>query len=192
MDIFSKYFTGYILAFFVESAKMRAANFVIINLKRGILMLLLFFLAWIIFNGRVTLEIVLFGIAISLAVFAFLCRFMDFSIQREWNFYRRLPWFARYVYVLLREIVSANLAVIRMILTRKETMEPVLVRVRTNLKTETARVILANSITLTPGTITVSMTEQELLVHCLDKSLSDGMEDSVFVRLLEKMEEEAV
>jgi len=154
-------------------------------------MLLLFFLAWIVFNGRITLEIVLFGIAIALAVFAFVCRFMDFSIQREWNFYRRLPLFARYVFVLIREIITANLAVCRMILTRKEVMEPVLVRVHTDLKTETARVILANSITLTPGTITVSMTDQELLVHCLDKSLSEGMEDSVFVKLLEKIEEAA-
>ncbi len=68
-------------------------------------------------------------------------------------------------------------------------MEPVIVHLHTNLKTETARVILANSITLTPGTITVSLTDQDLLVHCLDKSLSDGMEDSVFVRLLEKLEE---
>lgn len=153
-------------------------------------MLLLFFLAWIIFNGRVTLEIVLFGIVISLAVFWFLCKFMDFSIQRERNFYRKLPRLLQYGYVLVREIVSANLTVCRMILTRKETMEPVIVRVHTDLKTETAKVLLANSITLTPGTITVSMSGQELLVHCLDKSLSEGMEDSVFVKLLQKLEEE--
>ena len=67
-------------------------------------------------------------------------------------------------------------------------MEPVIVKVHTNLKTETAKVILANSITLTPGTITVSLTGQELLVHCLDKSLAEGMEDSAFVKLLEEME----
>lgn len=155
-------------------------------------MLLLFFLAWIIFNGRVTLEIVLFGIVISLAVFWFVCKFMDYSIRRERNFYRKLPRLLQYGYVLIKEIVSANLAVCRMILTRKEIMEPVIVRVHTDLKTETARVILANSITLTPGTITVSLTGQELLVHCLDKSLSEGMEDSVFVKLLQKLEEEDV
>jgi multicomponent Na+:H+ antiporter subunit E len=65
----------------------------------------------------------------------------------------------------------------------------VIVHVHARLKTETARVILANSITLTPGTITVSLTDDHLLVHCLDKSLAEGMEDSVFVRLLQKMEE---
>ena len=69
-------------------------------------------------------------------------------------------------------------------------MEPVIVHVHTNLKTEIARVILANSITLTPGTITVSLTDDDLLVHCLDKSLAEGMEDSAFVKLLEEMEKE--
>ena len=153
-------------------------------------MLLLFFFVWIIFNGRVTLEIILFGIAVSAAMFAFLCKFMDYSIRQEKRLYRNLLQYARYIVVLIREIIGANLTVCRMILTRKETMEPVIVRVRTDLKTETAKVILANSITLTPGTITVSMSGQELLVHCLDKSLSEGMEDSVFAKLLRKMEEE--
>ena len=153
-------------------------------------MLLLFFLVWVIFNGRLTVEIALFGVAVAVAVFAFLCRFMDYSIRKERSFYKKMPAFFQYLYHLIREIITANLTVSRMILTRKEEMEPVIVHVHTNLRTETARVILANSITLTPGTITVSLTGQELLVHCLDKSLSEGMEDSVFVKLLEKMEGE--
>lgn len=152
-------------------------------------MLLLFFLAWVVFNGRLTLEIALFGVAVAGAVFAFVCRFMDYSLKQELRFYRLMPAFLRYLYCLLKEIVLANLAVCRLILTRKEEMEPVLVHVHANLKSETARVILANSITLTPGTITVSLEGDKLLVHCLDKSLSEGMEDSVFVRLLQKMEE---
>ena len=152
-------------------------------------MLLLFFLAWVVFNGRLTLEIALFGIAVAGAVFAFICRFMDYSLKQELRFYKLLPRFVQYLYFLIREIILANFAVTRLILTRKETLEPVLVHVRTDLKSETARVILANSITLTPGTITVSLTDDRLLVHCLDKSLSGGMKDSVFVRLLRKMEE---
>ena len=152
-------------------------------------MLLLFFLVWVVFNGRLTLEITLFGVAVAGAVFAFVCRFMDYSLQKELRFYKRIPAFFQYLYYLIKEIITANITVSRMILTRKEQMEPVIVHVHTDLKTETARVMLANSITLTPGTITVSMTDDDLLVHCLDKSLSEGMEDSVFVRLLRKLEE---
>ena len=154
-------------------------------------MLLVFFLAWVIFNGRITVEILLFGAGVSGLMLGFCCKFMDYSLEKERNFYRKLPAVCRYIRLLVKEIVKANLTVCRMILTRKEVMEPAIVRVHTDLKTETARVMLANSITLTPGTITVSMSGQELLVHCLDKSLAEGMEDSEFVKLLQKMEEEA-
>lgn len=152
-------------------------------------MLLLFFLAWIIFNGRITLEIILLGVVIAGVVFTFVCRFMDYSLKQELRLYRLLPAFGQYLYYLIKEVVLANMAVTRLILTRKEEIEPVIVHVHAKLKSETARVILANSITLTPGTITVSLTEDRLLVHCLDKSLSEGMDDSIFVRLLQKMEE---
>ncbi len=151
-------------------------------------MLPLFFIVWIIFNGKITLEIILFGIVIAGLMFAFVCRFMDYSMEQERALYRRLPLFGAYAAALVREIVKANLTVCRLILSRKEVTEPVIVRVHTNLKTETAKVILANSITLTPGTISVSLTDRELLVHCLDRSLAQGMEDSEFVRLLESME----
>lgn len=151
-------------------------------------MLLLFFVAWIIFNGRITLEISLFGIAVAGLMFGFICKFMDYSVEKERALYKKVPLFGKYVVLLIREIIKANLVVCRMILTRREVMEPVIVKVPTNLKTETAKVILANSITLTPGTITVSLTDQELLVHCLDKTLAEGMEDSEFVKLLEQME----
>ena len=153
-------------------------------------MLLLFFSVWIVFNGRITLEIALFGVAIAGLMFWFMCAFMDYSPAKERMLYRKSPLFCKYMGLLGKEIFKANLAVCKMILTRREVMEPAIVKVHTDLKTETARVMLANSITLTPGTITVSMEGTELLVHCLDKSLAEGMEDTEFVKLLEQMEGE--
>ena len=153
-------------------------------------MLLLFFAVWIIFNGRFTLEIAIFGIVIAGLMFAFMCKFMDYSVEKERTFYRKLPLFCKYVMLLIKEIIKANLAVCKMILSRKEVVEPVIVKIHTRLKTEPAKVMLANSITLTPGTITVSLADQELLVHCLDKTLAEGMEDSDFVRMLENLEGE--
>lgn len=152
-------------------------------------MFLLFFFAWIVFNGKITTEIVVLGLVIAVAVFAFICKFMDYSVQKEKRFYRKFLFFCGYAFLLVKEIIKANMAVIRMCLTQKEVMEPVIVKFRTSLKKEVTRVILANSITLTPGTITVSLEEDELTVHCLDKSLAEGMEDSIFVKMLEKMDE---
>ena len=52
----------------------------------------------------------------------------------------------------------------------------------------TGKSMLANSITLTPGTITVDLKDGEYLVHCYDKSMGDGIDESGFVTLLRKLE----
>ena len=151
-------------------------------------MLLLFFLVWLIFNGAVTTEIVMFGIVIAAVMFAFICKFMDYSIRKEILLLKMSGFFAVYVFQLIIEILRANLAVIRLILSQSEVAVPTMVSFRTTLKTKRARVILANSITLTPGTITVSLHDDELIVQCLDESMAEGMEDSIFVKMLERME----
>lgn len=151
-------------------------------------MYIIFFFVWIVFNGKVTTEIVIFGLAIAALIFAFACKFMDYSIAKEIQLYKKTGLIVSYIILLIVEIIKANLSVVHMILNQKEEMEPVIVKFRTKLRTENARVMLANSITLTPGTITVSLEGDELTVHCLDVSLAEGMEDSDFVKLLEKLE----
>lgn len=151
-------------------------------------MLLLFFLVWLIFNGAVTAEIVIFGVVISAVMFVFICRFMDYSPRKEILLAKLSVFLIVYAVNLIIEILRANIAVIRLILSQSEVAVPVMVTFRTTLKTKMARVLLANSITLTPGTITVSLHDDELIVHCLDESMAEGMEDSIFVKMLEKME----
>lgn len=151
-------------------------------------MYLLYFLLWIIFNGNFTLEICLFGIVIAGAVFAFTCKFMDYSVEKEKRNLKKVWKFFRYAVVLVIEIVKANFAVIRMILTEREELEPALVSFHSDMQTPAGKAFLANAITLTPGTITVSLEDSEYVVHCLDESLAEGMDDSVFVKLLAELE----
>lgn len=153
-------------------------------------MYVLFFLAWIIFNGNITLEIVIFGVVIATAMFAFMCKFMDYSVKKELNVYKKSIWFFAYVILLLREIIKANLAIIPRILTVEEEMEPIIVKFRTSLKSDFTKMLLANSITLTPGTITISLEDDEYTIHCLDTSLSEGLENSDFEKALKKLEED--
>ena len=67
--------------------------------------------------------------------------------------------------------------------------EPTFRTFQMDFKTETARVALANSITLTPGTYTVSLEENVYTIHALDRSFAEGIEESVFVKQLKKLEE---
>lgn len=151
-------------------------------------MFVAFLVLWIIFNGRITLEILLIGLVLSAVLFAFCCRFMNYSIRNDLKLYRLAPMAVRYVAVLIIEILKANHQVLFFILTPRYQVEPRIVHFTSGLKSALARVVLANSITLTPGTITVSMEGNEFYVHCLDKEFAEGLESSVFVELLEKME----
>lgn len=152
-------------------------------------MFLIYFLLWIIFNGSITLEICLLGLVIAGALLAFSCRFMDYSLARERRVYRNAFLFLRYCRLLVTEIVKANLSAIRMILTQREEIQPVLVSFRTDLKSQVGKALLANAITLTPGTITVTLEESEYTVHCLDDSMAEGIQDSEFVTYIRKFEE---
>lgn len=153
-------------------------------------MFIFYFILWIIFNGQFTVEIALFGVAISAAVYAFTCLFMDFSIQKDIQLIKRIGYFLEYAGVLIWEIIKANIVMAKMIAIKQEyELSPVIFSVHTNLKSKTCRVLLANAITLTPGTISIAVEEDELIVHAVDKSLlieDDG--SFVFERLLLKLE----
>ncbi|GFI22304.1 Na(+)/H(+) antiporter subunit E1 [Lachnospiraceae bacterium] len=151
-------------------------------------MFVLFFLLWIVFNGQITIEIVLFGVGISAALYWFICKFMDYSLERELAYLKKSGYLIQYLYHLVKEIVKANFATIKLTCSAGRVVEPTIVVFNIPFKTDTARFLLANSITLTPGTITVAVEGDKFIVHCLDKTLAKGIESSVFVKLLKKIE----
>jgi multicomponent Na+:H+ antiporter subunit E len=80
---------------------------------------------------------------------------------------RAAPRFLRYLPWLLRAIVVANIEVVRIVLHPRLPIEPEVVRVRTPLQGDLAITALANSITLTPGTVTLDVEGNVLTVHAL-------------------------
>ena len=151
-------------------------------------MYLVFFLIWVIFNGQFTLEIAAFGVVIAGLMYWFLCKFLNYRPRTDLILAKKFFQMLHYVFVLFKEIIKANFVVIKMIMSSIYEIEPAVVRFKTDLKTTPARIMLANCITLTPGTITVSLEENEYVVHCLDKSLAEGINSSIFVTLLKELE----
>ena len=147
------------------------------------------FLFWLVFNGRFTVEIAVFGLVLSAAILWFMCKFMDYSLEKDFRIVKKSLWKIKYVLILIVEIGKANVGVLKILLSVRYEKEPVLVSFHTDLKSRAARVILANSITLTPGTITVNLMDDYYEVHCLDKSLAAGLDSSIFVKQLKKFEE---
>lgn len=151
-------------------------------------MFILLLLIWFIFNGKITWELTVLGVILCSGIYFFMCRFMDYSVKKDISLMRKSVLFLRYVGILIVEIVKSSMQVLRLVLTDREIAEPVIVTYKTKLKTGLGRTILANSITLTPGTITISLERDELIIHCLDKTMAQGLENLIFEELLEKME----
>jgi multicomponent Na+:H+ antiporter subunit E len=90
------------------------------------------------------------------------------ELKRIMRFFAYLPW-------LLCQITLANIDVAYRVLHPKMPIEPRIINFKTNLKTDLALTILANSITLTPGTVTVDIKDSEYFVHALSKKAADGL-----------------
>ena len=159
-------------------------------MQGGNLLSLVYFLLWIIFNGRITIEIVIAGAFISIMLDVFVRKILrlNLTVSNLLRTAKILPDIILYIIVLLIEIIRANFSIIKLVLAPQIEVEPCLVKFKTPLRTEAARVALANSITLTPGTITVSLEGDELLVHALNRDFAQGLNGGVFVKLLGRME----
>ena len=148
----------------------------------------LIFVFWLILNGKVTLEIGLFGLGLTLASGIFLYFLMGYTLKKELRTLKRIALMVPFILVLLLEVLKANIAVMRLIPKGEKKLSPTLVTFHTDLKSQFCRFLLANSITLTPGTITVSAEGDRFSVHCLSESLLDVSENSRILKILRKME----
>jgi len=81
---------------------------------------------------------------------------------------KRILYFLVYLIVLLKEIILANLDVAYRVIHPKMPIKPGIVIIKTELKQDIAKMILANSITLTPGTFTLDISDDTILIHWID------------------------
>lgn len=127
---------------------------------------------WLVLSGHYTIITVPAGIVSVLATVA-LARRMRI-VDAEGHPIHLLPRAFTYWPWLVREIAKAAWDVTRIVIDPKLPVSPTLVRVRASQKTSAGIATYANSITLTPGTITARIDGSEFLVHALTR---DGAED---------------
>jgi multicomponent Na+:H+ antiporter subunit E len=88
-----------------------------------------------------------------------------------------LPRLPRFSLWLLVEIVKSSLEVVRLVLDPKLPISPTVVEIEAEPEDDVGQVILANSITLTPGTVTLDVFDNRLLVHCVTREGAQAIEE---------------
>ena len=144
---------------------------------RSIFLAVVLFLLWLVLSGIYTPILISFGV-LSAIIVAWIAYRMDvadhegFPIQLSWKAVSYWPW-------LIVEIIKSNIAVAGLILGSREKIKPILIRIPANQKTELGQVTYANSITLTPGTVSIAVGENMIDVHSLSKAAAEDLKQGV-------------
>lgn len=150
---------------------------------------LVFLLAvfWIVNSGHFDFLLLSLGV-ISIAIVVWLNALMSRvseGYQPPVILSLRLPL---YIAWLFKEIVKSNIEVIRCIWQRKPDIEPRVVTVKASQQSDLYKVLYANSITMTPGTVTLEVDGDEFTVHALTRSSREGLESGDMDRRVRRLE----
>ena len=128
---------------------------------------------WIILNGALTWSHIIGGIVCSIIILKFTDKYLlglSFHVKHDFRLFKLL----KYIAFMLKEIYMSGFEMIGMILTQN--INPAVVDIETDLDNEYQRVLLANSITLTPGTITADLNGNKLKVLWINKTTDNPEE----------------
>ena len=137
-------------------------------------------MSWLLLSGHYTLLLMSFGL-LSVMLVVFLALRMDVVDHEGHPLHLNLKALLIYWCWLLKEIFVANIYVCRLILSPSMPISPTVIALRSSQSSDLARVIFANSITLTPGTVTIDVDGDITEVHALTieaaRSLLEGSMD---------------
>jgi len=147
---------------------------------------ILLMLLWVAFSGILDVFHLTLGV-ISCGIVSLLSAKILFPPGQPGigEFFHRMLGLAIYGFWLVKEIIVANIHVfyLAMIPGGIKHLDPELVKIKIGLKSDGARYVLANSITLTPGTVSVSIDGDFLLVHSISRTTTEGLEGDMERRI---------
>jgi len=129
-------------------------------------------LIWLIANGTLAQDIVIAGAVISTVIALIFAAFSEVYSVIRWS-PKVIFYYLMYLCVFFIELVKANLNVLRLVFSPRIDIHPGIVEIKTGLKSPIGRLALANSITLTPGTLVVDIIDDSLFIHWINVSSSD-------------------
>ena len=148
---------------------------------------LILFAFWLLLSGHYTAFLMTAGALCALGVVLF-ARRMDVVDHEGHPVHLATRALLVYWPWLLKEIAVSAMQVSAIILHPRLPISPTMVRVRSTQKTDVGRTTFANSITLTPGTISVEVSEDEILVHALTRDGADSLADGEMDRRVTRFE----
>jgi multicomponent Na+:H+ antiporter subunit E len=134
---------------------------------------ILLFVLWLILSANLEIANIIIGIVVSFSISILYITLFEHS---EFEFIHPI-WFLIYVFVLCKNLILSNIQIAKRVLSRDMKLSPAIVAVKTDLKSDWKKLLLANSITLTPGTLTLDIKEDILYIHVIEFRDGDSKEN---------------
>ena len=132
--------------------------------KRVLFWSILLFVMWLIFSNNLQIANVFIGLGVSFGVALLYTKLFPTEKFDSINPY----WLGVYVLVLIKQLIISNLRIMKRVLSKDMKLSPAIVGVKTELTSDWKKLLLANSVTLTPGTLTLEVKGNMLYIHVIE------------------------
>ena len=146
---------------------------------RLLLWTLFLFILWLVLTSSLGIQNILIGMIVSTGIaLLYIKMFKDEKVE---HFSILAAFF--YLYILLKNLLISNIQINKRILSKEMNISAAIVAVKTDLKSDWKKLLLANSITLTPGTLTLDIKDDTLFIHTLQ--YEEGMDTKEIIKEFE-------
>ena len=142
------------------------------NIRNRFVLFATLLLFWIMLNGTLAIDSFIVGIIVSLSITLLFSSGLSFFTEFKLTPQAFIAGVKYYIY-FFKELVKSNFKLAAIVLNPSLPIKPGIVKVRTKLKSKMGRLMLANSITLTPGTMTIEIEGEWIYVHCVTIESAD-------------------
>jgi multicomponent Na+:H+ antiporter subunit E len=142
-------------------------------MKRSLFLFVALMAVWLLLSGHFNATLITYGVLSCIGVVALMAHLEILDHEAlpahlGFRLFLYIPW-------LLKEVVVSNIAVAKVILTPSLPIHPRILRIKASQKTQVGQVMYANSITLTPGTVTLDVRDGNFIVHALTDDSAEGL-----------------
>lgn len=153
---------------------------------------ILMIIIWFILSGIFQFQFIMYGFFSSAIISFFMLKhlYIENKITKDEYFILHINYirFILYLIWLLKEIIISSIEVSKIVISKKNRIEPAIIWFKANYQNPMAKVLLANSITLTPGTITIDMFENGVYsVHSLNDNFCKSVETGIMQKKVGKV-----
>jgi len=124
----------------------------------------LLFVMWLILTSNIQMANILIGATVS---FSIALLYTKLFTHKAFEFISPF-WLGVYLWILLKNLIISNLRITKRTLSKDMKLSPAIVAVKTNLESDWKKLLLANSVTLTPGTLTLDIKDDTLFIHVIE------------------------